>query len=236
MSWIEQNRKLVEEKLVCSNRWKYFSPIVYAQHKITSPLILKNVKGNLIDIGCGRMPFRNQILQIVNSYDGLDIKPYYDDVKYVCDASDMHMINESTYDSAICLEVLEHTNQPQKVLNEIHRILKPNGVLVLTVPHLSRLHDIPNDYFRYTKFGIIYLLEQSGFEVKEVIKKGGLLTFIGHQISTIILTAVIRVPILYDIIFILNKWLITRLCLAIDEYIDKNGLFACGYAVMVVKK
>ncbi len=124
MSWIKQNRKKVESDLVQSGRWKNFSPIIYAQFMITLPLILKNVNGKLLDIGCGRMPFQNEISRVTTQYDGLDVFPYSDKIKYISDAQDMAIIQDQFYDSAICLEVLEHLKDPQKALLEIHRKLK----------------------------------------------------------------------------------------------------------------
>jgi SAM-dependent methyltransferase len=236
MSWIEKNRRLIEAKLLNSNQWKYFSPIIYSQYLITLPMILDNVKGNLIDIGCGRMPFLKEISPYVNSYDGLDILPVLKNVKYVCDAQNMSIVNDDTYDSAICLEVLEHTPEPIKVLGEVHRVLRDNGKLIISVPHLSRLHDLPHDYYRFTRYGIINIIEEAGFEVLDIKMKGSLFTFIGHQISTILLTAVVRIPLLREIIFLINKWAITRFFVFIDQHLDKKGIFACGYSVLAIRK
>jgi SAM-dependent methyltransferase len=236
MLWIKHNRPQVEEHLMKKGRWKFFSPIIYAQYTITLPLILNNINGDLLDIGCGKMPFRQEIMPKVLHYDGLDIKPYADQVKFVGDAENMSMISDHSYDSAICLEVLEHVKDPLKVLIEINRILKPGGSLILSVPHLSRLHDIPHDYFRYTSYGISSLLVKAGFNILETKIKGGLLTFIGHQWTTAIITLVFGTPILQNIVFWLNKWLIVQICPKLDSLIDANGLFACGYAILAKKE
>jgi SAM-dependent methyltransferase len=63
----------------------------------------------------------------------------------------------------LCTEVLEHLPEPQKAVDEIFRVLKPGGTLLLTTRFLFPIHDAPHDYFRFTKYGLRYLLR--GFEI-----------------------------------------------------------------------
>jgi SAM-dependent methyltransferase len=63
----------------------------------------------------------------------------------------------------LCTQVLEHTPDPAQVLNECMRILKSGGRLALTVPLAWQPHEAPHDYYRYTAYGIDYLLAQAGF-------------------------------------------------------------------------
>ena len=234
-SWMKHNRIKIEKELVGSPKWYLFSPVIYLQYKKALPVIQQNVKGNLIDIGCGYMPFHDQITPLVETYDGLDLFPRTTDVRYVSDVQNMPEIPDSTYNSAICLEVLEHVPDPFQAVREIQRILKPQGKLILTVPHLSRLHDEPHDYYRYTNHGLLYLLTQAGFTNIQVIPRGSLFSFLGHQISTVLLTLVWSVPILKGFTYWLNGWAVTRFCVWLDFKLDKNGVFALGY-VAVAKK
>ena len=235
-SFLKANRRRIEEELEGSERWKYFSPAILYQYRVTLPMAKRFVRGQLIDLGCGRMPYRAALLPLVEDYDGLDPFPRSDQVRYTCSMTDMTEVPDASYDSAICLEVLEHVPDPAAALRETARILKPGGWLVLSVPHLSRLHDEPHDYFRYTSHGLCRLLESSGFEVVELQVKGGLFGFLSHQFSTLLLTTVWGVPLLRDLVYALNAWLVTRPAVFLDRHLDRGGLFALGYAAAARKR
>ena len=73
---------------------------------------------------------------------------------------------ETRYDVIVMIEVLEHIRQPFEAIDNIHRLLKPGGRLVLSTPFLFPLHDRPMDFFRYTRYGLQELLKK--FEQIEV--------------------------------------------------------------------
>lgn len=65
--------------------------------------------------------------------------------------------NEATFDVVLCTEVLEHCHDPAAAVHEFYRVLKPGGVLLLTTRFVYPLHDVPHDYFRFTKYGLRHL-------------------------------------------------------------------------------
>ena len=84
----------------------------------------------------------------------------------------------AAFDTIICVDTLEHVADHQTMLKEMNRVLKKTGFLALTVPHIWGLHQGPADFFRYTKHGIKYLLEQSGLEIVSIVALSGFwLTF-----------------------------------------------------------
>lgn len=89
--------------------------------------------------------------------DQLDIDP---DRKpdIVADASDMNMIADKTYDYVFAMEVLEHVPTPQAAVDEIYRVLKSGGEFIFSTPFIFPIHDEPHDYYRYTHYGLRYLL------------------------------------------------------------------------------
>lgn len=89
---------------------------------------------------------------------GLDTRPS-PSVDIVGDAHDIPL-PDNQFDVVLCTEVLEHLHTPQKALDEMRRVLKPGGALILTTRFISPLHDAPGDYFRFTKYGLRHLLRE----------------------------------------------------------------------------
>ena len=156
------------------DRYQVRTNILYALNRV-----MPQLKGKLLDIGCGKMPYRAYILERseVNQYTGMDIdsslaydKDIIPDIRW--DGKTMPVQNEF-YDSAIATEVLEHCANPEIVLKEIYRILKPGGMLFLTVPFLWNLHEVPHDEYRYTPFSLERHLQNSGFRDIDLYPMGG---------------------------------------------------------------
>ena len=140
----EPINKNIDKDLVGISKRKYFSPANYGDVKITLPILNKYCRGNCLDAGCGDMPYKDYILELVHNYDTIDYEAHIDGIKYIGDIQDMHMIEDSTYDSIVCFEVLEHVQNPFKAVSEVKRVIKKDGIFILSVPHLSRLHDMPH--------------------------------------------------------------------------------------------
>ena len=187
--WLRRNRAEVERSLRTVEGREYFSPALLAQYRALVPLLKEHATGRVIDLGAGDAPFREHLPESVTLYHTLEMQPRSEDVTYVGDVQDMPMVAADSYDTAVCLETLEHVPEPWRAVGEIYRILAPGGKVILSVPHLSRLHDAPHDYYRYTAYGVRHLLERNGFAVLALERKGGLFAFLGHQASNAFLSA-----------------------------------------------
>jgi glycosyltransferase involved in cell wall biosynthesis/SAM-dependent methyltransferase len=133
--------------------------------------------GVFLDIGCGVMPYRQQITQApsrVTHYVGLDIETniYKADVDLRWDGRHIPL-EDASVDCAMATEVLEHCPEPLVVLKEARRVLKPGGVFFFTVPFVWPLHDAPYDFFRYTPFALEKLLAEAGLADARVRALGG---------------------------------------------------------------
>lgn len=94
----------------------------------------------------------------------------------VADASAIPLPNSSV-DLIICSQLLEHVRNPRSVVSEIHRVLKKHGILILTTPLFNEIHEEPNDFFRFTSFGLQELLGD-GFEIQVVTQRGGFVSLV----------------------------------------------------------
>ena len=86
---------------------------------------------------------------------------------YVCDLTKDNIIPNDRYDVIYCLEVLEHTYEPYKIIEQLYSKLKQNGLLYLSVPFNFRLHGPLPDNYRISEYGLKYLLEKNNFEIIE---------------------------------------------------------------------
>ena len=137
------------------------------------------MKGNLLDAGCGQMPYRSYILQQseVKQYVGLDIetaKNYSDEVKpdVTWDGQTMPF-QDNVFDCVLATEVLEHVPNTIGYLNEVYRVMKPGGTFFFTTPFLWPLHEIPHDEYRFTPFAMQRLLLEARFIDSIVQPLGG---------------------------------------------------------------
>ena len=78
----------------------------------------------------------------------------------------------NTFDSILSTEVFEHVFNLPELLSEINRVLKSDGILLITCPFIIAEHEVPNDFARYTSFGIKHLLNDAGFEIIKYKKIG----------------------------------------------------------------
>jgi SAM-dependent methyltransferase len=80
---------------------------------------------------------------------------------------------EDCFDACLNIVTLEHVREPGRVLREISRTLRPGGLFLLVVPHEWEVHQAPHDYFRYTRYGLEYLLSNADLRHLEIRAVGG---------------------------------------------------------------
>ena len=152
----------------------------------------KYAKGQLIDIGCGRMPYRRVLEPLVDSYIGVDhpkiSKLYKSGVKpeVLADAKSLPFGN-NTFDTALLIQVLEHVDSPEEVIKEAARILKPNGILIISVPFFYPLHDMPYDWGRYTSSALKSFIDKASLRLLKIEQQGSFIEFFPQILNTFLI-------------------------------------------------
>ena len=129
----------------------------------------------LLDAGAGECQYAEHFT--AQRYVGVDlgvgdIQWNYSELDAVADLISLPF-RDRTFDAALNVVTLEHVREPARVIEELSRVLKSGGSLLIIVPHEWEEHQQPHDYFRYTRFGLRYLLERAGFEVVSIDPVGG---------------------------------------------------------------
>jgi SAM-dependent methyltransferase len=88
----------------------------------------------------------------------------------------------NTFAAAIHLVTIEHVREPNQVLAEIARVLAPGGRVLIAAPHEWEVHQAPHDYYRYTRYGLVYLLEEAGFDTVDVRPAGGYFRLLARRL------------------------------------------------------
>lgn len=134
--------------------------------------IEKYAKGRLIDIGCGNKPYKD-LMKNVTDYVGCDIvQSNLECVDVLCEANNIPLPSES-FDTAFSTQTIEHVADHKGLVRESFRLLKKGGYFIVSGPMYWPLHEEPYDFFRFTKHGFKYILEESGYTDIEIMANGG---------------------------------------------------------------
>jgi len=117
---------------------------------------LQERKATILDLGCGKKPYQPFFLGKSRLYVGVDVGPG-EFVDIICRGEKLPF-KDSCFSASLCLQVLEHTDDPKAVTDEILRVLKPNGLLLLSTHGNWPVHGSPHDYWRWTPYGLKKLL------------------------------------------------------------------------------
>ena len=154
-------------------------------------LPLSASRGRLLDVGAGEAPWRD-LLPVTVEYVGVDADlsgefgmrrqsniNYYDGKRLPYD--------DESFDYVLCTEVLEHVSDPLLFLADLQRVLRRGGTLILTVPWSARLHHLPHDYGRFTRFGLAALLKSTGFSGVTIEERGNDIAVIANKLIVLMI-------------------------------------------------
>jgi SAM-dependent methyltransferase len=145
----------------------------------------KMMQGRLLDFGCGLKPYRSLFFN-VKEYIGLDMENEghsheKEQIDVFYDGKTIPF-GDGHFDSVFSSEVFEHVFDIEPILTELNRVLVKDGQILVSVPFAWNEHEIPNDFGRYTSFGLEHLLKKAGFEILESKKSGHFAAVIAQYI------------------------------------------------------
>jgi len=188
------------------------------------------VRGRLLDVGCGEKPWKALFAPYADEHIGVDHPGTIHDTSEVEILADAYSIplEAASADTILLNEVLEHLERPQDALSEAHRLLRPGGHVIVDTPFFWPIHEAPRDFYRYSPYGLRYLLESSGFEVVEILPLSGAWVTVALEVSYA-LQDYRRGPLrpMIDVAIRLIQWLAVRW-----EMIDFQPRFSCVHVAV----
>ena len=210
----------------------------------------------VLDAGAGSCPYKKYFAHA--KYESTDFEDIFEQSckgmhTFLCSLDDIPKPSNS-YDAIINTQVLMHVPDPQKVLNEFHRVLKPGGKLFLTAPQGWAVISAPYHFFNFTNFGLGLLLRKAGFQIEFIKPRGGVFWYLGYRIRRLPLyivnqylfevanrstrlrvrpQAALMLP-LYLAAYPLCAILIPLLCFYADR-LDRKQAFTLGYSCYCTK-
>ena len=198
----------------------------------------KNMKPNqrILDAGAGQCQYRgifNKRHRYVSQDLGVGDKNW--DFSHIDIRSPIDAIPEKSksFDYIILTQVLEHVNNPEKVMKELARLLKPYGKILLTAPLCAGEHQMPHHYYNYTREGIKYLSSNAGLKVVTIKPMGGYFTYLG-QILQFAGYELFGETLLTKIIFYPWRLFVTSGGLILDRF-DRVKNTTSGYIAIIEK-
>lgn len=180
-----------------TRRDRYFVDWRQSLSIIAGELLLEEIlgarvllRGRLLDVGCGERPYGVLYDRLVDMKVATEVtfSPHGTAAADVICFAEALPFAQAAFDTVICTEVLEHTVQPSVALRELSRVLRPNGILLLSVPFIYPTHEAPHDYWRFTIHGLEALCRSTDLEPLYIRARGG----VGATIMTLWVNTLIR--------------------------------------------
>lgn len=183
-NWKPSKFEVINEKLIPSKN------IGYSSRRMASfignfytEVLPKMCKGDLLDLGCGKVPFYPFYKPLVSSITCVDWGNSYNGNEHIdvfCDLNGKLPFNDNSFDTIILSDVIEHLNNPLNTLCEVKRVIRNGGKIILNYPFLYGIHESPFDFGRYTKFQIQNWSNSLSFNILIEREYGGLIDILEH--------------------------------------------------------
>ena len=104
-----------------------------------------------------------------------------DNIDIISDITEIP-VHDCSFDAVMCVEVLEHVPDPILAIKELSRILKKDGLLIMTVPFASLTHFSPYHYYSgFNKYFFYYHLPKLSLRLESIVKNGNYFEYIAQE-------------------------------------------------------
>lgn len=207
--------------------WRYImhfeAAIEYAVHGFAGGL---TDGSRVLDAGAGEGQYAHYFDK--QRYVGVDLGVGdaawdYRGLQAIADLAALPFLGDS-FDACVSIVTLEHVKEPARALAEIARSLKPGAPVLLVVPHEWEVHQSPHDYWRFTRHGIQYLLEEAGFQQIRIEPVGGFFRLLARRLANGM--QVVPLPLFPVAALFLAP---PALILPVFDFLDRQRDFTLGY-------
>lgn len=244
---MEEKLKFYKEKFIETHffrpRWYsiLFNPYFIIRYSLYQKIthFSQELKGHqkVLDIGCGLKPY--EALFSLHEYIGIDLEGGYrnnKDKKAIVFFNGLNIpyANDS-FEVALCTEVLEHTENPDQLVEESYRILKKGGLLYLSAPLVWNEHEIPYDFRRFTQYGLEKILKKNNFKLEYILPTTSTFSALAQLFCAFIFESIkIKNSLLKLFLTLFIFFPIQITALGLDKLI-KNNWITLGYVVKAKK-
>lgn len=188
----------------------------------------------VLDVGASSKSYRNFFPNKISVDLDPDSQP-----DIVADAHHLPF-KDAEFDMVLCTEVLEHVHEPQTVIGEIRRVLKPGGKVVLTTRFMYPLHEVPHDHWRFTVYNLKRLFND--FKEVDVKPDTDAITTFASLFQRLTFQSKFKGNYFWQVCFRVLVWILLRLTWIIDKQFgdikktkEVDTAFTTGYHVTAIK-
>jgi SAM-dependent methyltransferase len=106
----------------------------------------------VLDVGCGQKPYEPLFSPFTASYVGVD--PVENPRAELRGPVEKLPVEDASYDVVLCIQVLEHCDDPSQAVRELRRVTAPGGRVLASTHGVMAYHPSPTDYWRWTHAGL----------------------------------------------------------------------------------
>jgi SAM-dependent methyltransferase len=199
--------------------------------------IFTNSNDKILDIGSGQYPYYHKFMK--GKIIAFDMENF-SRTDAVGDANFLPF-RKNSFDKVIMVNSIYYFRNPFKVIEDVSKILKKNGKLVIIAPFFYPIHDVPIDQYRFTEFGLKTILEDH-LKVEKITPLGGFFNIPAVMLHSLIKGLPLLAPkalknltkILAYIAFYIPY--ILAQVISLLDFIDRTGRFPTYYIAVASKK